>query len=83
MTVFSSSSKSLSRPNAGYDDGSSMSETTLVFGTNLQFGVKVAATPDLTVGFGADYHPGTDTIVSGGDASIEDFAIRLGAHITL
>jgi hypothetical protein len=66
-----------------YDDGLSMSDTTLGFGTNLQFGVKVAATPALTVGFGGDYHPATDTITSGSDKSIEYFALRLGAHLTL
>jgi hypothetical protein len=60
-----------------------MSDTTLGFGTNLNFGVKVAATPTMTLGFGADYHPATDTIASATEASIEYFALRIGAHVTL
>lgn len=66
-----------------YSDGLSMSDTTLGFGANMQFGVKVAATPTMTLGFGADYHPATDTISSNTEASVEYFALRLGAHVTL
>jgi hypothetical protein len=66
-----------------YNDGLSMSDTALGFGTNIQFGVKVAATPLLTLGFGGDYHPGTDSAPNGSDDSVEYFALRLGAHMTL
>lgn len=60
-----------------------MSSTTVGLGANVQAGLAVAASRAVLVDVGVDYHPGTDTIESGWDASISYFALRLGATIRL
>jgi hypothetical protein len=60
-----------------------MSKTSLGFGMNLQTGIELAATDLLALRFGFDYHPGTDKIVEGADASISYYGLLLGANLRL
>jgi hypothetical protein len=69
-----------------YVDRARMSETTLGVGLNLDFGLSIAATPQLAFDIGGDYHPGTDTIYDNPDPldpdpSIEYFALHAGAQL--
>lgn len=57
--------------------------TAVGLGANLQAGVAIAASRAAVIDLGLDYHPGTDTIEPGLDASISYFALRLGATIRL
>ncbi len=66
-----------------YDNESRMSETSVGFGMNLQSGLQISISPTATVDVGFDYHPGTDTIASGTDESVEYFAMRIGSTIRL
>jgi len=59
------------------------SKTTAGFGTNLFTGVELDSLPDVAIRFGFDYHPGTDTIVSGAPGSVSYLAITGGALIRL
>ena len=60
-----------------------MSTTAMALGLNLQAGVNVAASSSVLLGAGIDFHPGTDEIEPGWDASISYFALRLGATVRL
>lgn len=69
-----------------YVDRAQMSATTLGVGLNLDFGLSIAATPQLAFDIGGDYHPGTDTIYDNPDPldpdkAIEYFALRAGAQL--
>jgi hypothetical protein len=66
-----------------YDNDSRMSETSVGFGMNLQSGLQISVSPTTTIDVGFDYHPGTDTIASGTDESVEYFAMRIGSTIRL
>ena len=69
--------------NHTYNNTSGVSSTAIAFGMSLQAGVTLAATPSAMVDLGVDYHPGTDTIESGLDASISYFALHVGAAFRL
>ena len=60
-----------------------MSKTTTGFGMNLQGGIEVAATKNLALRAGFDYHPGTDTIIDGLPASISYYGLLFGAGVRL
>jgi len=60
-----------------------MSKTTTGFGMNIQGGVEVAATPNLALRAGFDYHPGTDTIIDGLPGSISYYALLFGAGVRI
>ena len=62
-----------------------MSNTSLGFGMNLQAGLAVAATKQLAIDIGADYHPGTDTLndMSMVNQSSEYLAVHVGAALRL
>ena len=62
-----------------YTSAIDMSKTSVSFGMNVQAGLPIAIAPGLAFEVGADYHPGTDTIVDGTAASISYFALRAGA----
>ena len=66
-----------------YNNDSRMSETNVGFGMNLQSGIQISASPTSTIDIGFDYHPGTDTIASGTDESVEYFAMRVGTTFRL
>lgn len=66
-----------------YIDAAEMSDTTLGFGLNLESGVEVLASDALAFQLAFDYHPGTDTVIDGVDASISYFALSLGASVHL
>lgn len=66
-----------------YDNSSRMSETSVGFGMNLQSGIQISLSPTNTIDVGFDYHPGTDTIASGTDESVEYFAMRVGSTFRL
>lgn len=66
-----------------YAHAASMSKTSLGFGMNLQSGVELAATPLLALRLGFDYHPATDKIVEGLDASISYYALTFGTNLRL
>lgn len=55
--------------------------TTAGLGANVQAGLAIAASRAAVVDLGVDYHPGTDTIETGWDASVSYFALRLGANL--
>jgi hypothetical protein len=59
------------------------SKTSLGFGMNLQSGVELAASPLLALRFGFDYHPPTDKIVEGVDASTSYYGLLFGANLRL
>ncbi|HEY5923693.1 MAG TPA: hypothetical protein VIV11_18555 [Kofleriaceae bacterium] len=69
--------------NHTFNNMSGVSSTAIAFGMNLQTGIAIAATPSALLELGVDYHPGTDTIEAGIDASISYFALRLGAAFRL
>jgi hypothetical protein len=69
--------------NHTHNNMNGMSSTAISFGMNLQAGITLAATPAAMLELGVDYHPGTDTIESGVDASVSYFALRFGAAIRL
>ena len=60
-----------------------MSKTTTGFGMNLQAGAEVAASDQLAIKLGFDYHPGTDTVIEGAPQSISYFALGLGASLRI
>ena len=62
-----------------YSGMADMSATAVGFGMNLEFGLPIAVTPSVAIELGGSYHPGTDTIADGLDASVAYFALRLGA----
>lgn len=66
-----------------YANSVNMSKTSLGFGMNLQSGIELAATPLLALRLGFDYHPGTDKIVEGADASISYYALTFGTNLRL
>ena len=59
------------------------SKTTVGFGMNLGASIDVAATPNLALEFGFDYHPGTDRVSDSSDASVSYFALRFGAGLRM
>jgi len=69
--------------NHTHNNMNGISSTAFAFGMNLQAGLTLAATPFAMLELGLDYHPGTDTIESGIDASVSYFALRFGAAIRL
>lgn len=69
--------------NRTYVNESGMSSTAMGFGMNVQAGIDIAASPATLLQLGLDYHPGTDVIESGWDASVSYFALRLGATVRL
>jgi len=69
--------------NHTFNNMSGVSSTAISFGMNLQAGITLAATPSTMLELGVDYHPATDTIEAGIDASISYFALRFGAAIRL
>ena len=69
--------------NHTFNNMSGVSSTAISFGMNLQAGITVAATPSALLELGVDFHPGTDTIEAGIDASVSYFALRLGAAFRL
>ena len=60
-----------------------MSKTAVGFGMNLQGGAEIAASENLAVGLGFDFHPGTDTIIDGLPQSISYYGISAGASLRL
>ena len=60
-----------------------MSKTSVGFGMNLESGIEFAATPDVAVTAGFDYHPGTDIIVSGAPGSVSYFGLLAGVKSRL
>jgi hypothetical protein len=60
-----------------------MSKTSTGFGMNLQAGAEIAAAPNFAVKAGFDYHPATDTVIDGLPASIEYYALGIGASLRL
>jgi hypothetical protein len=66
-----------------YDSTSDMSGTTVGFGMNLQSGIAIAASPTLAFKLGFDYHPGTDSIADGSNASVSYVALLFGAGLRM
>jgi opacity protein-like surface antigen len=60
-----------------------MSKTTTGFGMNLQAGAEVAASEQIAIKLGFDYHPGTDTVIDGAPQSISYYALGLGASLRM
>jgi opacity protein-like surface antigen len=60
-----------------------MSKTTTGFGMNLQAGAEVAASEQVAIKLGFDYHPGTDTVIDGAPQSISYYALGLGASLRM
>ncbi|MEO8842997.1 MAG: hypothetical protein ABI591_10575 [Kofleriaceae bacterium] len=62
-----------------------MSQTSLGFGLDLGAGVSIAASPNLAIDIGADYHAPTDSLNSQSPVSIssEYLAMHVGASIRL
>ena len=60
-----------------------MSKTTQGFGMNVQAGAELAATPELAIKAGFDYHPGTDTVLEGAPNSISYYAVGIGASLRM
>lgn len=60
-----------------------MSKTTQGFGMNVQAGAELAATPELAIKAGFDYHPGTDTVLDGAPNSISYYAVGIGASLRM
>ncbi len=63
----------------------SMSNTSVGFGMDVQAGLAVAATKNLAIDVGFDYHPATDTLnsMSPVNQSSEYMALHLGASVNL
>jgi opacity protein-like surface antigen len=63
----------------------SASNTSLGFGMNVQAGLAIAATKQLAIDIGADFHPATDTLndMSPMNQSSEYLAVRVGASLHL
>lgn len=59
------------------------SKTTAGFGMNLFAGIELDSLPDVAIRFGFDYHPGTDTIISGAPGSVSYVALTGGALVRL
>jgi hypothetical protein len=68
---------------SGYGYGYNDSETRLGLGMNLQGGITISASQLAAIEIGVDYHPGTDTIAEGSDASVSFLALRVGASLRL
>ena len=60
-----------------------MAKTKVSFGMNVQGGVDVAATENIDVHAGFDFHPATDTVIDGLPGSISYYAILFGAGVRL
>ena len=60
-----------------------ISKTSEGFGMNLQAGAEVAATPDIAIKAGFDYHPGTDTVIDGAPQSVSYYALGVGASLRM
>lgn len=60
-----------------------VSVTAVGLGMNLQSGVSIAASRAVAIQLGADFHPGTDTIEDGVDASVSYYAFHIGASLRL
>jgi hypothetical protein len=60
-----------------------MSKTATGFGMNLQAGAEIAAAPNVAIKAGFDYHPATDTVIDGLPASIEYYALGVGATLRM
>jgi hypothetical protein len=60
-----------------------MSKTTASFGMNLYAGVELDYLPQVALAFTFDYHPPTDTVVSGASTSISYLAATAGAIVRL
>jgi len=60
-----------------------MSKTSEGFGMNVMAGAEVAATPELAIKAGFDYHPGTDTVLDGAPNSISYYALGVGASLRM
>jgi opacity protein-like surface antigen len=62
-----------------------LANTSLGFGLDLGAGVSIAASPNIAIDIGADFHPGTDTLndLSPMSASSEYLAMHIGASIRL
>jgi hypothetical protein len=50
---------------------------------NLMTGVEIAASPLVAFRLGFDYHPGTDTLVDGANASASFYSLGVGASLHL
>jgi hypothetical protein len=60
-----------------------MSKTAVGFGMNLEGGAEIAASQNVAVTVGFDYHPGTDTIIDGAPQSISYYGLLAGASLRL
>lgn len=60
-----------------------VSKNSTGFGMNLQAGAEVAASEQLAIKLGFDYHPGTDTVIDGAPQSISYYALGVGASLRL
>lgn len=62
-----------------------LANTSLGFGLDLGAGVSIAASPNIAIDLGADFHPGTDTLndLSPMSASSEYLAMHIGASIRM
>lgn len=62
-----------------------MSNTSLGFGMDVQAGIAIAATKQVAIDIGADFHPGTDTLndMATVKSSAEYLAMHVGASIRL
>ena len=62
-----------------------MSNTSLGFGMDIQSGIAIAATKQIAIDVGADYHPGTDSLndMSMVNQSSEYLALHVGAALRL
>jgi hypothetical protein len=60
-----------------------ITSTAVGLGVNVQAGVAIAASRAAVIDLGLDYHPGTDTIETGWDASVSYLALRFGATVRL
>ena len=68
-----------------YSELVDQSNTSVGFGMNLQGGLSIAATPQLAIDIGVDYHPGTDSIndMLPMNQSVEYFALHVGTTLRL
>ncbi len=58
-------------------------KTATGFGMNLEAGAEIAASKDVAIKAGFDYHPATDTIIDGAPQSISYYAFLAGASLRM
>ncbi|CAN5670657.1 hypothetical protein BH11MYX1_BH11MYX1_03360 [soil metagenome] len=70
--------------NYSYSQALDMSQTALGLGIDVGAGVAIAASPNIAIDLGVDFHPGTDALSSAAmSPSSEYLALHLGAQVRL